>query len=809
MQILRQDIRYSARMLMKKPAFTAIAVLTLALGIGANTAIFTIVNAVLLRPLPYPEPERILQLGPDWAGSFQGVSPPKFIFWREHSQAFEAIAASQPTGAGVNLAGVDEPEFVPGLRVSVDFFRVLGVNPVMGRGFTEAEDSPGGERVAILSDGLWRRRFSADPAILGRTILLNSESFTVVGVMPPDFQFPTPADVIIPMRTNPASREMGHNLQVLARLKPGVTREQAQADLRLVFENFKAAHPQMLWNREEGIRAQPLLDSITASARPLLFILLGAVGFVLLIACANVANLQLTRAAARQKEMAVRIALGANLWRIARQLLTEGVLLALAGGLAGLLLAVWGVDALTTLIPQGLIPRAGDISFDWRVLAFTMTISVLTGLAFALAPAFQAARVDVNSSLKEGGGKGVAGAGRAKLRSALVVAEVALSLVLLIGAALLIRSFMELRRVDPGFDPHNILTFQVAPTGERYDTTVEMAEYFQRALERIRSLPGVEAAAVTSNLPLDRWLNLTVEIEGRPNSEQSTEIRLVTAEYFRVMRMNLRQGRTFTEADNAGSEPVAIVNDAYVRRNFKDTDPLGNRLIIQRRGADAKSCQIVGVVNDLKQFGLDSPAPPTVFVPLAQTPDPVMRTAMSFVTMKFVVRTANDPLSLSAAAKAEVLKADPQLPVTSLRSMEQILERSLAQGRFNMMLLGIFAAIGLALASIGIYGVMSYAVSQRTNEIGIRMALGAQAGDVLRLILRHGMILAMAGVVIGLAGAYGLTRLMQSLLFGVSATDPATFILISLVLIAAALLACYVPARRATKVDPMVALRHE
>jgi putative ABC transport system permease protein len=805
MQTLLQDLRYGLRMLLKKPGFTLIAVITLALGIGGNSAIFSLLNAVLLRPLPYPGSERIMQIGPEWPGTFTGVSEVKFIFWREHNQSFEAIAATQGIGSGVNLAGGDEPEYVPGLRVSVDFFRALGAGPAFGRSFTKEEDSPAGERVVILSDGLWRRRFGSDKGLIGRSVLLNGKNYTVVGVMPPGFQYTSPVDVFVPMRTNPTSRDAGHNYTVIGRLKPGVTQAQALADMQLVFAKFKAAYPKMLWPGETGIRVRPLLESQTAGVRSLLLILLGAVGFVLLIACANVANLQLARAAARQKEMAIRLALGAGWGRIVRQLLTEGVLLALVGGAAGLLLAVWGVGVLVALIPEGMIPRAAESGLDGRVLAFTLTTAVVSGLLFALAPSIQAARVDVNHSLKEGGDKGAAGAGRGRLRSVLVVAEIALSLVLLAGAALLIRTFANLRQVDPGFDPRNVLTFQIAPNGPKYETTAENAEFFRRALERIKSLPGVEAVAVTSNLPLGQYLNLSVEVEGRPDTLASVECRMITPEYFRVMRMKLRQGREFTESDNASAEGVVIVNEAYARRFLANADPLGWHLGV----AGVKPLRIIGVVNDVKQFGLNSLAPSTVYVPIDQIPDKLLLLARRFVTMKFAIRTAGNPLSLSAAVKSDMLRLDPTLPVTSLRSMEQIVAHALAPDRLNMTLLGVFAAVGLILAAVGIYGVMLYTVAQRTHEIGIRMALGARPSDVLKLVVGEGSKLALMGVALGLAGALALTRFLSSLLYGVRPMDPVTFVAVSVLLTGVALLASYIPARRATKVDPMIALRYE
>jgi putative ABC transport system permease protein len=802
MQNLMQDLRYGTRMLLKRPGFTLIAVITLALGIGANTAIFTVVNAVLLRPLAYPEPERIMRLAPDWPNaSFRSASEPKFIFWRERSQSFDSIAATIGIGSGVNLSGGSEPEFASGVRVSADFFRVLGVNPYIGRGFTKEEDSPSGERVVIMSYGLWQRRFGADPAIAGKSVSINGDSYTVVGVAPEDFRYG--GGLFLPMRVNPVSANEGHNYTVLARLKTGVTREQAQADMKSVFEQFKGAYPKYLWPYEVGIRVEPYLNSLTSEARPMLLILFGAVSFVLLIACANVANLQLTQATARQKEMALRQALGASRWTLARQLLTEGVLLALLGGGMGLLLAVWGVEALTALLPPGLLPR--EIGFDWRVLAFTLSAAMITGLIFALAPALQAARVDVNHALKEGGGKGGSGGERGRLRSALVVVEIALALTLLAGAGLLIRTFANLRQVDPGFDPGNVLTFEVAPNGKLYETTGQNADYFRRALERLSSLPGVESAAVTSNLPLAAFLNLSVGVAGKPDSMASTEFRMITPDYFKVMKMQVRRGRAFTEADSAGAPPAIIVNESYARRTFPNADPIGNSLTVE----GTRVYQIVGVVNDVKQFSLGDPAPRTVFIPVSQVDDRVMRAARQFVTMKFAIRASGDPLALGAVVKQEMLKVDPSLPLTNIRSLEQIVGRSLAQQRFNSTLLSLFAAIGLLLAAIGVYGVMSYVVTQRTHEIGVRVALGARAIDVMKLIVGKGIALALAGVALGLGASFALTRLMKDFLFGVEPSDPLTFGGIALLLILVALVACWIPARRATKVDPMVALRGE
>jgi len=805
MGTLLQDLSFGARILWKRPGFTLVAVITLALGIGANTAIFSVVNAVLLRPLPYHQSERIMAMWPDRPGSsYQGVSEAKFVFWRSHSQSFEGLSASKGVGSGINLSGGAESEFVTGVRVSADFFQVLGVNPFIGRAFTPEEDSPAGKNVVILSHGLWRQHFAGDPSIAGKLASLNGDNYVIVGVLPEDFQYGSSADIFLPLRTNPASRNEGHNYTVLGRLKASVTKAQAQSEMQVIFGQFKEAEPKMLWQGEQGIRVEPYLASLTTNVQPLLLLLLGAVSFVLLIACANVANLQLTNSAARRKEMAIRSAMGASSARIVRQLLTESVLLALAGGGAGVLLAGWGVKVLTTLMPEGLMPRTAEIGFDWGVLSFAIAIAIGTGILFGLAPAIQTARLDVNHVLKEAPGKGGSGA-RGRLRSVLVVSEVALAMVLLVGAMLLLRTFANLRQVDPGFEPRNVLTFEVAPNGAQYDTTAKQADYFRRSLEQIRSLPGVEAAAVTSNLPLGAWLNLGVGLPGKPNSMRSTEIRMITADYFNVMKMTIRQGRGFAENDDSSGSPVIVVNEAYARQVFSDVDPIGQALTVEGK----KTYQVIGVVNNVKQFGLGDPAPATVFIPVAQLDDDVMRVARQFVTMKFAIRATNNPLSLSAAVRDQMRRVDATLPVAKVRTLEQVVAHSLSSDRFNLTVLGLFATIGLALAAVGIYGVISYTAAQRTQEIGIRVALGASKGQVLKLIIGQGMALAVAGVGIGLVGALLLTRAMTNFLFGVRPTDPLTFVSVATFLILIALLACYVPARKATRIDPMTALRWE
>ncbi|HKQ79009.1 MAG TPA: ABC transporter permease [Blastocatellia bacterium] len=812
MQSLWQDLRYGARMLLKQPGFTLIAVFTLALGIGATTAIFTIVNAALLRQLPYPQAERMFVVGRDFAGVNQvgAVDDPRFVFWRDHQQSFEALVASLPMGAGVNLSGDGEPEFVPALRVSVDFFRVLGVAPALGRGFTAEEDRNGGAKVAVLSDGLWQRRYGADSRALGKTISLNGRSYTVIGVMPPDFRFTSQVDVYTPLSPG-TSGNIGLNLQVLGRLKPGVTPPQALSEMKLVGEQLRAAQPRLM-REQESVNVQPYRDFLTDSARSQLWILFGAVSFVLLIACANVANLQLTQAALRRREIAVRLALGAGWRRVARQLLTEGVLLAFVGASLGLLLAVWGTALLIEWTPPNLIPRSEEIGIDGRVLLFTLLAAVLTGLSFALAPAWQAARVDMNSALKEAAGKGESGASGKRLRSALVVVEIALALILLAGATLLARTFVNLRGVAPGFDPNNALTFQMTLTGERYETVAGVDDFLRRSFEKLRGLPGVEAVAVTNTLPLDAQYNFPLELESKPGQIAAVQYRTITPDYLRAIGIDLKAGRTVSEGDTATAEKAVVVNEAFVKQYLPESNfpgAIGQRLYIGRMFGFDQPWRIVGVVADAKQFDLRSAAPSSVFVPLLQLANAEGKFQSGQRALKFVLRTAGEPLQLSEAVRKAMLEIEPNLSLTRMRSMEQILARSLAQQRFNMLLLGVFAALGLLLAVIGVYGVMSCSVAERAPEIGLRMALGAQPGNVLRLIFKHGLALTVLGLGLGLAGALALTRLIKSYLFGVSATDPLTFALIALSLALVALVACWLPARRATKVDPMIALRNE
>src|SRR5262245_61999921 len=808
MQTMIQDLRYGARILMKKPGFTLIAVFTIALGIGANTAIFTIINAVLLRPLAYPESERLVHIGRAFSSNDAGaLNEPKFVFLRDHAQSFEAITGIQG-GSDLYLSDGSEAEYVGNLNVTADFFRTLGVAPAIGRGFTAEEDRPAGERVAILGDGLWRRRFGADEGIIGKKIALDGVAYTVVGVMPRGFEYDGPPDVIRPMRVDPSSRNEGYNWTVIGRLKRGVMPDQARSETLALFDKFGAISPSQFEKGKVEHRLMIWRSSVTADIQMLLWILLGAVGFVLLIACANVANLQLTRAAGRRKEVAVRMALGADGWRVIRQLLTEGVMLALVGVAAGMLLAVWGLDGMMALFPKDMIPRAKDINMDWRVLLFVLGASLLTGIISGLAPALQTLRVDVIRNLKEGAGKNGADPARGRLRNALVVVEVALALTLTVGAGLLLRTFANLRGVEKGFDARDTLTFYISWRGQRYDTVAKMNDLYRPALERFRSLPGVEAVALTNQLPLDGQSNMPYMLAaGQREPTNAAQYRLISNDYFNVMKMSLRRGRQFGAGDVVGSEPVIIINEAFARRNFANVEPLGQEVYVccGERG-DPAMRRVVGVVSDTKQRNLINPAPQTVFIPIGQATES-MKEQTQYAS--FAMRATGDPLALSEAVRSEMRQIDAAVPVQGLRSMEQLVSRSVAPQRFNMSLLGLFAALGLVLAAVGIYGVMAYVVSQRTHEIGLRMALGAREGDVMKMVVRRGMALATIGVAIGLIASYALTRLMKTLLFGVSATDPLTFTVIALSLALIALLACWIPARRAAKVDPMIALRCE
>jgi putative ABC transport system permease protein len=795
-------------MLMKRPSFTAVAVLTLALGIGANTAIFSVVNGVLLRPLPFPRPEQLMQCYWQWPrGEGSSVTATQYAFWREQSRSFEEAAGYDSTSSGFNLAGGAEPLRVRGMRVSEGFFRVLGVSPILGRGFSPEEDRPDGPRVAIISDGLWRAYLGADPSVIGSQVELNGGSCTVVGVLAPDFQFGSLPDLIIPLQSKPNPKDQGHNTNMIARLKPGITTEQAQAEMDQLLPEFRVQFPNHIGQTERGIKLVPYHQHVVGDVSKLLLPLFGAVGFVLLIACANVANLLLARSAARNGEMAVRVAMGAGRWRLIRQLMTENALLALTGGIAGLFVAMWSLRALLAMSPQGL-PRLGEISIDRQAILFAVLASVVTSLLFGIAPALLATRLDINESLKASSGRQGGGRLDSLMRGLLVVSEVALAVVLLIGAGLLIKSFVKLNEVELGFDPNNLTTMQVSLTSDRYKTNAEVWDFQQQVLARVSALPGVRSAATVPSLPMERGLNSYMMVEGRPEpTGRSVEMRAISPDYFRTLGIALRRGRAFTASDSRNSSPAVIINEAVANLFWHDLDPLGDQISL-----GSVKRQIVGVVSNVKEMGLDQPVAPTIYVPAPQVPDALTMAMNRWFLTSWIIRT-DGPIDLSAALRNAIREADPQMPVAKIRPMTDVVSTSISSQHFLMTLMGCFGGLALILTSVGIYGVLSYQVSQRTQEIGIRMALGAQSGDVLKLIIRQVMTFTLVGVAFGLGASFFLMKLLSSqlssLLFSVSPTDPFTFASIALLLTGVALAACAVPARRATKVDPMVALRYE
>ena len=812
MGTLLQDVRYGFRMMWKRPGFTAIVVLTLALGIGANTAIFTVVNAALLRGLPYEEPERLVHLfetTPQKNFGRREASYPDFFDWRQN-QSFEGLAAY--TGAaGFALAGPDGSELVEAGRVTANFFDVLGVRPALGRTFQEGEDEAGAERVVVLSHGAWQRRFGGDPSAVGRTLTLSGDSYTIVGVLPPQFQFAPrgSAEMWAPWRPSESqrTRRFMHWVNVVGRLKAGVTEEQARAEMETVARRISEEHHES--HAGTNIVLVPLQEQFVGQLKPLLFVLLGAVGFVLLIACTNVANLLLVRGAGRQKEFAVRAALGAGRARLVRQMLAESLLLALVGGALGLGLAQWGVDALVAAIPEqrlNAMPYLRGLGLDTGTLLFTAALSVGVSLLFGLAPAFQASKLDLNATLKEGGGKGAAGASRSRLRSALVVTEVALSLVLLVGAGLMLKSLTRLLEVDPGFDPKNLLTLRLAVPASEYGDYDRVANFHRQLLARLEAMPGVRGVATVGTMPILGGNTTRFYAAGQPvpapGTETEANLRNISAGYFRVMGVPIVAGREFSERDTKDAPPAVVVNQTLAARVFPGEEAVGQRLVFT--GGGGPPVEIVGVVGDERVNGLDAVVTPVVYYPYLQDTPPPPGTGV-------LVRTQGDASALAGAVRGEVRALEPAALVFGVRTMEEIIADSPAafMRRYPTLLIGVFAAVAFLLASVGIYGVVSYTVSQQTHEIGVRMALGARTSDVLRLVVGRGMAMALVGVSVGLIGAFALTRLMSSLLFGVSPTDPQTFALVAALLVAVALAACLVPARRATRVDPMTALRYE
>ncbi|HSB07966.1 MAG TPA: ABC transporter permease [Blastocatellia bacterium] len=807
------DLRYGARMLLKKPAFTLIAVITLALGIGANTAIFSVVYAVLLRPLPYPEPDRLVML---WTrlekiGLEQNwVSEPEVLDFREQSQLLEGFGVV--SGTSFVLTGSGEPEQLSGAEISTNFFSVLRADIKAGRDFSPDEEIPGAPRVAILSHSFWQTHFGGEQSILGNTIYLSGKPATVVGILPANFALMVPQEALVPSNVDvwvPYAEDYAkknrdsHGLTVIARMKPGVTLAQAQEEMNGIAGRL---YPKYYTHTGFEVKVVSLHGDIVKKMRPALLVLLAAVGFVLLIACANVANLLLGRAAAREKELAIRAAMGAGRSRLLRQLLTESLLLAFLGGAGGVMLAVWGVDALLALSPPDL-PRIEEVSIDTRVLAFTFAVAALTGVLFGLIPALKASRISLTQTLKEGS-RSVAGGGGHRLRQLIVVAEIALSLVLLVGAGLLMHSFFGLMRVDPGFDSHNVLTMKVQVPRTRYKDGPAVTAFFQQLLEKIQALPGVESAGAISQLPLsgDYWGG-TLTFEGvAANAERgnmaSFEVdqRAITPDYFTAMKTPLLEGRFFTSGD-VRAKPCAIIDETLARRLWPDTSPIGRRFTFGRFPEKPDTwIEIVGVVRHIRHHKLDANVREEVYYPHA---------IVSFTGMSLAIRTTTDPLSMAGAVRDTVRSIDRDQPVYRIRTMDEFVARALAPARFTLVLLLIFAGVAALLAVVGIYGVMSHAVTERTHEIGIRMALGAEARDVLKLVVGQGLLLTLAGVVIGLVASFAATRVMTGLLYGVGATDAVTFAVVPVLLTGVALAASFIPARRAMKVDPMVALRYE
>lgn len=798
METFLQDLRYGIRMLFKYPGFTLAAVLTLALGIGANTAIFSVINGVLLRPLPYPQPERLVTLRSQ-------ESLPDLDDIKAQSQSFEALggAVMQPQ----DFTGESDPVQVQAALVNADLFKALGAEPAIGRIISTDEDRDGGERVVVLSHKFWQQHFGGNRNAIGGQIPLSGNNYTVIGVMPAGFAMPLEnPDVWVALRVaNPVAAKVRgvHFLRTYLRLKPGVNVAQAQAEMDGINSWLAKTYPDE--NKERNRRLTALHERVTGEARPALLILFGAVGLVLLVACANFSSLLLARSAARQQELAIRSALGAVRTRLVRQVLTESVLLAILGGAGGLVLAMWGVDLLMALKPADL-PLVTTVGIDGRVLAFTFGVSILTGIVFGLVPALSASRLNLNEVLKEGGRSATGGMTRHRVRSLLVVSEIALALMLLIGAGLLIKGFWRLRSVDPGFSTENLLTMRIELPESRYKEIPRQTQFRQNLLDRLNALPGVQAAMV-SELPLSgEQLTHNFIIDGRPplpvGEEPELNVRSVGGDYFHTMTIPIIQGRDLTSQDRAETQKVGVVNQRFVQQYFPDENPLGKR-IRWARGETPEWMTIVGVVGDVKHFGLNQPEEPAVYYSYFQSDQPWKR------WMYLVVHSKADPSTLANLVKSEIRGEDKLLPVTKVKFMTEVLSSSIASQRFNLTLMSIFAITALLLAAVGIYGVIAFSVTQRSHEIGIRIALGAQTADVLKVVLGQGLKLALIGVSLGLAGAFAITRLMASLLFGVSATDPATFMVIAALLTGVALLASYIPARRATRVDPMVALRYE
>jgi len=814
---LWSDIKHSLHMFIKNPGFTIAAVAALALGIGANTAIFTVVNAVLLKPLSYPNADRIVEFlltSPN--GSNPIGSIPKFHIWQQQTSVFQEVAAYDFAGPGFNLTG-DRPEQVHGIHVTEGYFRLFGAQVMLGRTFTPQEDAPNGGKAVVLSYGLWQRKFGGNPNVLGSTLSLGNEPFTIIGVLGKDFLSDPEADIWLPFQFEPNSTNQGHYFQAAGLLKPGVTLAQANAQMKLAASQYLRAYP--MANPQQGFAVEPLRDSIIGDVRRSLLVLLGAVGLVLLIACANVANLLLVRATGRKREFAIRCALGAGRARIIRQLLTESVMLSVTGGVLGLLLGFLGVRALLAVSPAGL-PRIGEdgaaIGLDWRVLVFTLGVSLFTGILFGLFPALSASRSDLNSSLKESSNRSGTSLRQNKARSLLVISEVSLAMVLLIGSALLIRTFLALRGVRPGFDSHHVLTMDMSLTGDRYQKTAGVAQLSRDGRDRLNAIPGVEESASTCCLPIRGQFGLPFLVVGRPpvkgKDTPGGGWMSVSPGYFSVFKIPILRGRDFTANDTAAAPGVVLINQAMAKQFWPKENPVGQQIIIGKDVGpefEEPARQIIGVVGDTHEGGLGRDPGSVLIVPEAQVTDGMSALNARIVPLRWVVRTHGDPHQAISAIAEQLRQASGGFPVAHVRLMDEVVARSTARQSFNMLLLTIFGGVALVLAAIGIYGLMAYSVQQRTQEMGIRMALGADRAAIRKLVVWDGMKLAMAGVVLGMAAAFGFTRLIASFLFGVKSWDPIVFVTVPVILSSVALIAVWLPGARAAKLDPMEALRVE
>lgn len=823
MESLLADARQSLRMLRKTPTFTVVAIAALALGIGANTAIFSVVDKVMLEPLPYPAPDRIMKIGRKFPqGSGYSNSIPKYMVWR-HNNVFSSMAIYDFSGPGMNLTDGDRPQQIKGVHISSDYFKVFGIGPAVGRTFNSAEDAPDGPKAALISDKLWKTHFGSDPNILNRRLLLNGEPYPIVGVMPSNFSPDPPADVWISLQADPNSTNQGHYLNVAGRLKPGVTVEQARAEMKLRGEEFRRLYPTWI-DKNESVAVTPMAEATVRDVKTALYVLLGAVAFVLLIACANVANLLLARAAVRQRELAIRAAVGASRWRVVRQLLTESVILSGLGGLAGFLLGAWGVRTLILLVP-GNIPRLTDSDhpqallslLDWRIIVFTIALSFLTGIIFGLFPALHISNPDVASTLKESSGRSGTGRRQNRVRKILVGAEMALALVLLASAALLIRTFVGLSTANPGIDPHHVLTLRTSLAGGNYATTQKVDNLVVQMTRRLESLPGVEGAAVAIVLPTDSEIDLPFDIAGKaPKAGErfngDEQWRSVSPHYFAVFKIPLLRGRVFNERDETNSAKIVIINQAMAKKYWPKEDPIGQVINIGKGlgpqfNDDPR--QIVGIVGDVRETGVADTNVGVMYIPQSQVPEGLTQLANSVLPLSWCIRSTMNPETLRTAIEKQFAAFDPMLSIAKVRPMEQVMAEGVSRQNFNMLLLSIFAGIALILAAIGIYGLMSYVVAQQTQELGIRMALGAGKNQVMQLIVKQGMTPALLGVLAGLGVAFGVTRVLGSLLYGVKASDPLTFAAVSIILASVALGATYIPARRAVRVDPVIALREE